>query len=75
MSNLILLHLVVFYFILIAFNLVEVSCLPLTHHIHPIYVLLSFLHTQALVKIFIRPSLYYLQSYHGTNLGSIISSP
>jgi hypothetical protein len=43
MSDLILLHQEVFYFILDALNLVEVPCLPLVNISHPIYVLLSLL--------------------------------
>jgi hypothetical protein len=45
-------------FILNAFNLVEVPCLPLMDPSHPIYVLVSFLGTQKLVKIIIFPTLF-----------------
>jgi hypothetical protein len=57
MSNLILLNQEVLWFILNALNLVEVPCLPLTNPSHPIYVLLSFLRTQTLVKILVCPTI------------------
>jgi hypothetical protein len=53
MFDLIFLHQEVLCFIFNALNLVEVPCLPFTNPSHPIYVLLSFLCTQASAKIFI----------------------
>jgi hypothetical protein len=43
-------------------KLIEVPCLPLTDPSHPIYVTLSLLHTQVLVKILVRPILCHTYS-------------
>ena len=57
MCDLILFHQEVLHFILNAPNLAEVPYLPLTDPSSHIYVILSFLHTQTLVKVIVRPTL------------------